>query len=214
MPRRRCGQHVVTAAPLVAVLLALAADVAGCGGGGSAGAGAGSLRPDSVAHQISVGLAKQLGVPTPPVTCPRDAPTRANSTFTCTGTLDGQALPLAVTVTADGSQANWHPARAIVSTGAAVTQIDQKFGTQLKVAVDAQCGTVPLLVEAPGTTFTCAARVGGASRTVAVKVEDLNGDVHFDLVAPASGPASSTPPLTAPPTPGSAPASPGTLPGD
>lgn len=192
----------------LAAMVAVATLIAGCGSGRTSG----SLTPTGIAHQISAGLGRQFSVPTPAVTCPADAPTTANSSFTCRGTVAGQALPLTVTVGADGRRVDWHPDRAIVSTAAAVAQIDQKFGAQLGVPVKADCGVTSLLVKAPGMSFTCAVGVNGTPRTVTVRVEDVAGDVHYDLAPPATGPGSTTPPVTAPATPGPAPG--GTLPGD
>ena len=188
----------------------VAAGLAGCGAQ-AAGATIDATKLDT---QISTGLASRLTIPAPPVQCPPGEADRQGTTFRCSTTVDGQ--PLAITAAVSDGQGNvhWQPSDALISTPRAAAAIDRQFGAQLRTPVTADCGPHALAVVALRASISCAATVDGSARHVTVTARDLAGNVDLSLDPPATGPQSTSPPITAAPTPGSLPASPSTLPGD
>lgn len=202
-PRQR-GALAVSA--VVAGGVALSA-LAGCGGHPAATIDAAKLNT-----QISTGLAHRLGIPGPPVHCPGGQANRPSTTFRCSSAIDGQSLTIAAAVSDSQGNVHWQPSDALISTPETAAAIDRQFGAQLHSSVTADCGRHPLAVVAIGASITCAARVNGSARQITVTARDLAGNVDLSLAPPATGPRSTTPPVTAAPTPGSLPGSRSTLP--
>ena len=184
--------------------------LAGCGGHPAAA----TIDAAKLNTQISTGLAQRLGIPAPPVHCPVGQANRPSQTFRCSTAIDGQALPITAAVSDSQGNVHWQPSDALISTPETATAIDRQFGAQLHSSVTADCGRRPLAVVAIGASITCAAKVNSSARQVTVTARDLAGNVDLSLDPPASGPQSTSPPVTAAPTPGSLPLSPSTLPGD
>lgn len=196
-PRLRWGLLVATAAAVA---------VAGCGSGPPRRVDAGHL-----SQQISSGLAQRYGVGKPAVVCPPGEANSAGTTFTCRTAITGQALAINVQVHVP-DDVRWQPAASVISTATTAQAIGNRFAPQLGGPLRVACGSAPIKVLEVGSSFTCTAPVAGATRTFRVTATDLAGDVSLSLLPPASGPAATTPPVTAPSTPGSVPS--GTLPGD
>jgi hypothetical protein len=207
---RRPARRRPSPIPAVVAAAIVAGAVAGCG----AQAAGATIDTAKLNTQISSGLATRLAIPAPPVRCPGGEANRPGTTFRCSTTVDGQ--PLAITAAVSDGQGNvhWQPSDALISTPKAAAAIDRQFGAQLRSSVTADCGRHALAVVAIGASITCAATVNGSARQVTVTARDLAGNVDLSLDPPATGPLSSTPPVTAAPTPGSVPPSLSTLPGD
>lgn len=204
-PRQR-GALAVRA--VVAGGVALSA-LAGCGARSAATIDAAKLN-----NQISTGLAQRLDIPAPPVHCPASQANRQGTTFRCSTTVDGQALGITAGVSDSQGNVHWQPRDALISAPRTAAAIDRQFGAQLHSPITSDCGRNRLSVVAVGASITCEATVSGAARQVTVTALDLAGNVDLSLAPPATGPQSTTPPVTAAPTPGSLPGSRSTLPGD
>ncbi|MGI8752057.1 MAG: DUF4333 domain-containing protein [Acidimicrobiales bacterium] len=207
LDRRRRPLWVAGAVVVGAVVLGT---LAGCG---SQGAGA-TIDAAKLNNQISTGLAHRLGIPAPPVRCPGGQANRRGTTFRCSTEIDSQPLAITAAVSDGQGDVHWQPSDALISTPETAAAIDRQFGAQLRSSITADCGTHPLAVVAIGASITCAATVNGSARHVTVTARDLAGNVDLSLDPPATGPQSTSPPVTAAPTPGSLPLSPSTLPGD
>lgn len=186
------GIRLVTVLALGALA---AADLAGCGSSSGAGPGhtVDAARLDA---QISSGLATRLQILAPKVSCPAGRPDVEGTIFFCGTTVDGQALTINAKV-AGNNNVNWQPGSAVVSNARTAAAINEKLGSS------ARCGNQALTVVAVQAAFTCTATVNGQARQVTVTAVDLTGNVNLTLVPASTGPASSTPPITAAPTPGS-----------
>ncbi|MDQ6838050.1 MAG: DUF4333 domain-containing protein, partial [Actinomycetota bacterium] len=209
----QAGPRTGRAHPLMTrSLVAIGATVTALAGGGLVGCGGQSagatIDAARLNDQISTGLAKQVGIPAPQVRCPQGQANRQGRTFRCSTTVDGQALVITAAVSDTQGNVRWQPSDALVSTPRAVTAIERQFTTQLHSSVTADCGHHAVTVVAVGASITCGAAVNGTARQVTVTARDLAGNVDLSLAPPANGPQSTTPPVTAAPTPGSAPGPP------
>jgi len=181
---------------LVAGLVAIVA--VGLGG---CGAGRGTIDARRLDGQISTGLAQRLAIAPPVVACPPGQRDARGVTFSCTTSVDGQALTITVQASDGQGNVRWQPASAIVSAERTAMAINQQFSAQLQTPVTSACGARRLVVVAVGATFSCSATVKGQPRQVTVSAQDLTGNVHLVLDPPASGPGATTPAVTAPTPP-------------
>ena len=81
------------------------------------------------------------------------------------------------------------PTAAVIDVASASSLLQKQISATAHAPTIVRCGSLPVLVVAPGTSFACTAKVGSqASRALTVTVEDLQGNVRFDLAPAAPAP--------------------------
>lgn len=114
--------------------------------------------------------------------CPRSVPAEAGSKFTCTTTLDGQALKVNGSVTGSRGQVEVKPATAVVVTKTAEAELGQRLEKTFHQAVGLSCDVPALLVATPGRHFGCTATVGTIKRQLAVTVTGRAGALSYRVL--------------------------------
>jgi hypothetical protein len=152
-----------------------------------------TLDSRKVAHQISQDIGTSFTIASPTVRCPSGIKAEAGRTFDCTTALENQALTIHVTVndTRGGFTPTLAQAVLPVSKIASAIKANPAPGT-------VACDHHTLLVKRPGDSFACTVTSGGATQTVNLTVQDLNGTVTYQppspdttTTAPAAPPSSS-----------------------
>jgi Domain of unknown function (DUF4333) len=147
-----------------------------------------TLDTAGAARQIARNLSRATRLPAPHVHCPRHVDVAVGATFDCTTSLADQPVVVHAVLTDDRGRFQITPGAAIVivsrAAGAIKAQVER---AQAGAPSTVDCGPRPVLVKAPGATFSCTATAGGVSRAITVTVTDLNGDVTFEQSAPPSG---------------------------
>jgi hypothetical protein len=120
------------------------------------------------------------------VVCPKGVKLTEGATFECTADFEGAKLPIAVTLshvnTDSGSfDYEFKFTKALINTDKAVKEIGSNLPVELANAT-VDCGTPRLRVLKVGGTFDCTISRGGKPLTVRVTVENVNGQVNFELV--------------------------------
>jgi hypothetical protein len=164
----------------LAAAVVLPATLAAC----SAEVSAGGYDPDDVADRIQE--AQEEATPDLDVsdaTCPDDEP-EEGATIECTVAIDGVEAPYTVTFTSvddDGAKFDIAPARAIVSTEKTVDAIAGEFEKQGFPGVEVDCGEKAVIVDDPGSVFTCdVSQEGSPPVKATVTIEDLDGNISFE----------------------------------
>jgi Domain of unknown function (DUF4333) len=175
--RRRPARARFTLSRGAAALLVAAAGLAGC-----------SLSPRrtlstaSVEAKIGAQLASVYHIIPPEVHCPKSVPATPGTRFTCAATLDGQPLQVVATVTGTHGHFEVHATSAVVVKSAAEAEISQNLSHRVGRPVSVSCPVLELLVADPGHTFRCTAEIAGVPRQVAVTVENLAGDLRYEVL--------------------------------
>lgn len=136
----------------------------------------------SLETDIAGQLASSYRIPKPPVHCPRSVPAVAGHKFTCTATLDGQALKVKGTVTSSRGQVEVRPATAVVVTKAAEAELAGHLKTTFRRTVGLSCRLPALLVATPGRRFSCTVTVGTIKRQLAVTVTGTAGALSYRVL--------------------------------
>lgn len=167
-------------AALAAVLLPVLASLGACSGSVSVGSGSG-YDADKVAAQVQSAQEKVTpDLDVADATCPDKADMKVGSTIACSVTVEGVVAPYTVTFTSVGDdKADFHiaPAKAIMSVDKVVTFLQQQASDQGLGDVDVDCGDAAIIVQDPGTTFSCTLSQGSKSQDVTLLVKDLDGTV-------------------------------------
>jgi hypothetical protein len=151
-----------------------------------------TLDSRKVAHQISQDIGTSFTIASPTVRCPGGIKAEAGRTFDCTTALENQALTIHVTVndTRGGFTPTLAQAVLPVSKIASAIKANPAPGT-------VACDHHTLLVKRPGDSFACTVTSGGATQTVNLTVQDLNGTVTYQ---PPSPDTTTTAPAAPPPS--------------
>ena len=161
---------------LATVVSALA--LVGCSA--SVSVGSKTLDRDDLHALIEDGLAGDLPVTIADADCPEVEDPTDGTTFECTATLDGQPLTVVGTVTdAENGSVNVVFGDAVLDVAALETAAAEQLGTDITV----ECGDEAYLVQEVDAVFECdAADAGGNTAVVAVTVNDVAGNVSFEVV--------------------------------
>jgi hypothetical protein len=155
-----------------------------------------TLDAKQVAGQISQSIGATFTIAKPAVRCPGGIKAQSGSTFDCSAVLENQ--PLTIHVQVNDSKGLYTPtlAQAVVVVAKIATFIKSNpaQGTESTVA----CGNHTLLVKRPGDSFACTVMTGGATQTVNLTVQDLNGTVTYAQSAAPPAAPSTAPPASAP----------------
>ena len=136
----------------------------------------------SLEADIGNQLAGSYRVTKPPVHCPRSVPAQAGSKFTCTTTLDGQALKVKGSVTSSSGQVEVEPATPVVVTKDAEAELRKRLEGTFHQAVSLACEIPALVVANPGRHFVCTAMVGTIRRQLAVTVTGSAGALSYRVL--------------------------------
>lgn len=162
----------------VTALLALVAlTAAGCGGN-SYDAG----KIESFLSKSQEG--KVRGLKLGAATCPKDVKLTEGVTFRCTLLIAGVAAPYKVRLThvdADKVTINAEPAKALISTRAAVDFVTGRLTPSLAKRATVACAKpgVQLIVAAPGAQVGCVVEVDGRQLQAVLVVDDTSGNIHL-----------------------------------
>lgn len=149
-----------------------------------AGCGTATIDARSAATGISRNLAQRFGVAPPPVHCPPGVTSTRGRRFTCTTTIDGQALTVNAVVTGGSGQFEPVLDAAVLVVSNAEKTLAADVSKQLGQAATVSCPAPHrLLVVRPGQSFECVATAGGATRSLKVTVTSANGKVSYTLGA-------------------------------
>jgi hypothetical protein len=143
---------------------------------------AGTLDQNALASQITDTLTSTLGTPVS-VVCPAGVVRQQGATSTCTATVDGQPLPIAVTQSDAAGNADFAAEDAILDMATLRSQVASQYGTKKGGTWTARCdpGDKAYVVKAVGDTLRCTFEpsAGGQPRDFTVTVEDLEGKVSW-----------------------------------
>jgi hypothetical protein len=109
---------------------------------------------------------------------------KAGDTFECVATVDGQELHLEATMTDDDGNVSIINKDAVLDMGVMVDYVTSTVLENAGVTLtDVDCGDRTTLVQAPGSSFDCAVTADdGATATVVVTVEDIDGTVSSEII--------------------------------
>ena len=138
-------------------------------------------------------LSLRTGMPAPVVRCPAHVTVKQGGTFTCTTTIDGQALGLKVTMTNDKWAFTSQPLEAVLLVAKAVKAMEDGIDRQTGEKATVDCGSRTVLVAHPGDTFTCTATAKSQRQAVTVTVRDLAGTLDYRTTTPGAVTPSTTP---------------------
>lgn len=145
----------------------------------------GSKTLDSASAQSAIvqGTQKQFGVAPTGVHCPSGIKAQANATFTCSGTLQGQAISFTVKQTDDKGHIAWHSNSNIAPVSQLEATLAQQVGDQAGVTATATCqtGGRTLIVGATTTPIRCTV-TNAADATDSLDVDasiDAQGHVTY-----------------------------------
>lgn len=171
------SQRVLAAAFLVPVLTALGA----CSGSVSTG----GYDPDDVAEQVQEAQAKAIpDLEVTDASCPDDSEPEEGGTTECTVAIDGVEAAYTVTfteVTDDNVNFDIEPTQAIVSVASTVEAYQAELEKQGFADVEVDCGDAGVVVQDPGTTFTCELTQDGSTFERTVTIDDLDGNITFEF---------------------------------
>ena len=136
----------------------------------------------SLEADIANQLARSYQIAKPPVHCPRSVPAVAGSKFTCTATLDSQALKVNGSVTGSRGQVVVKPATAVVATKVAEAELAKRLQGTFHQKVGLICHVPALLVATQGRRFGCTATVGTIKRQLAVTVTGNAGALSYRVL--------------------------------
>lgn len=165
---------------LAAALLPLLPVLAACSASVSTGSG---YDADAVAEQVQE--AQEEATPDLDVTdpsCPDSEP-EEGGTIECTIAIDGVEAPYTVTfteVTDDGVDFDIEPAQAIISVASTVELYQAELEKQGYTDVEVDCGDAGVVVQDPGTTFTCELTQDGSTFEREVTIDDIDGNVTIE----------------------------------
>ena len=174
------ASEVRTPLAAAAAVLVLPFALAACSGSVSVGSG---YDPKDVASEVQ--KAQEKATPDLDVadaTCPDDDP-QEGSSIECTVSIDGVEAPYTVTFTTvddNGVKFDIAPAKAIVSVTKTVDAISAELEKAGYSGVDVNCGDASVVVQDPGTTFTCDLAQGGTTSQATVTIKDLDGNISFE----------------------------------
>jgi hypothetical protein len=175
--RQGPARALVTLSRSAAALLVATAGLAGCSLSPRR-----SLSTASVEAEIGAQLASTYHIAPPEVHCPKSIPATPGTRSTCTASLDGQPLQVVATVTGAHGHFEVHATSAVIVKSAAETEISQNLSNRVGQPVSVSCPIPALLVADPGHTFRCTAEIAGVERQVAVTVENLGGDLRYQVL--------------------------------
>lgn len=174
-PRKRVVVVLVAVVGLAVAGLALA-------GGASfrVTLGAETIDSQRLATMSEQDLTEQ-GVPVEDVTCP-EREIRQGDVFHCTARIDGQELQIEATQRDAEGTVDLQQLQAVLNMEMAERVGADVLGREIGTSLRLDCGTGAWLVKSPGDTFECAATTSDGERgTVVVTVEDVEGNVRFDV---------------------------------
>jgi len=118
------------------------------------------------------------------VVCPRDVEAEKDATFVCTAPVGTDTLEIEVTQEDDkGTSITYVPLAAIIQMDQAEIQVGGVVAAQFTGEVAVDCGSTPVRVFRPGTTFECrASDPVGDSKTVRATVKDIDGTLEIVVV--------------------------------
>ncbi len=165
-----------TSALLITAVSALA--LVGCSA--SVSVGGKTLDRDDLHALIEDQLAGDLPVTIADADCPEVEDPADGDTFECTATLDGQPVTVVGTVTdAENGTVNVVFGDAVLDVAA----LESTTAEQLGEGITVECGDENYLVQEVGASFECEATdSSGATAAVAVTVNDVAGNVSFEVV--------------------------------
>jgi hypothetical protein len=140
------------------------------------------LDSKQAAGQIAGYLASTYGVAPPVVNCPSGVTVKAERTFDCRTSLDGQPLTVHATLTDNQGHFTPKPAAAVVVVAKVAAAIES---TEAKATL--RCGDHRVLVAPVGATFACTATTASGPVTYRVTVLDSAGNVRYEPVGADAG---------------------------
>lgn len=117
-------------------------------------------------------------------TCPdsADVEVERGGRFTCTVRIDEVVATYTVTQDDDEGNVSFELATAVLDLAEAEAQAATGIAEQTGIDATVDCGPDPLLAIEPGGTFECqASEPGGSTATVTFTVEDVQGNVTWEL---------------------------------
>jgi|GEM_PF-6342577 len=143
-------------------------------------------RPEISAKDLEAEIASQLAstfhISKPAVSCPTKVPAQLGSKFTCTATLDGQALVVNGAVTNARGKVEVKPAQAVIVTSAAEAELARRLSGTFHQQVSVSCHAPALVVASPGRQFGCTVDVGTIKRQLAVRATGRAGALSYRLL--------------------------------
>ena len=135
-------------------------------------------------RQIAQLTERQVGVAATGVSCPADVKVATGTTFSCSGTVDGQAVSFTVRETDDKGNVHIDSDNTFVSVAKVEASLEKQVGDRAGVDVTATCDTGgrTVLVDAVGTPISCTV-VNATDSTDTLDVTatvDDNGDVSWN----------------------------------
>jgi hypothetical protein len=154
--------------------------VAGCSAGPRT-----TISSASAGHQVAAQLTARYHPSALAVTCPAGVPARAGQKFSCSATIDGQAVRMEAVVTSGSGAFTVTPADAIFAAPAVIAQLEAEIAGQTGQRPTISCPGPGVLVVPVGATFSCSASFPGeAPRAVTIRAANSKGDFGYQL-APA-----------------------------
>jgi hypothetical protein len=148
-PRKRTGAVVGS---ILGVLV-----LAGLVVGGIVLFGTTTIDTAEAERQIAALTEDQVGVATTDVSCPEDVEAEAGGTFSCTGTLDGQAVSFTIEQTDDQGNVQISGDNTLVVVATVERSLAQQVGGEAGVEAVATCDADgrSVLVDPAGTAIAC-----------------------------------------------------------
>ena len=144
-----------------------------------AGCGTATLRTDKAESAIKSNIELQTGARVSSVDCPGEVKPEKGKSFTCEATgADGSKATINVTQTSDKGDIRFDTA-VLLHTSIAEQSIAESIRGRTGRRATVNCPD--LVVAKRGARFTCRSRSGGKKKNIAVKVENAQGHITWDL---------------------------------
>jgi hypothetical protein len=145
-------------------------------------AGDAKLEMGSARSEIARSLERTYDLDVDDVRCPDSVPAEDGQRFTCTVTIGGQPLTVAVRELGADGRLRVAPTAAVLLTAQVQADLLEELADRLDdPRAKANCGRAPVRVVLPGRSFECRVADGGSIRVVIVNVRDVNGSLTFQL---------------------------------
>jgi hypothetical protein len=140
------------------------------------------LDMDRAATEIASSLEATYDLDIGPVRCPDSVPAEEGRSFTCTVQVGGQPLTVRVGQRDDEGALRVTPTAAVLRVAEVQADLLERLADRLDDPdARAVCGPTPVRVVEPGRAFSCKVAAGSTTRSVVVRVRDVDGSLTFEL---------------------------------
>ena len=140
------------------------------------------LDMDEAGAQIASSLEATYDLDIGAVRCPDSVPAEEGRSFTCTAPVGGQPLTVRVRQRDDDGALRVTPTAAVLRVAEVQADLLERLADRLDDPdARAVCGPAPVRVVEPGRAFECKVAAGGTTRSVVVRVRDVDGSLTFEL---------------------------------